>query len=143
MRPIAFINGVIFASAAALGGVLGVILCIRYVMTLDSSLDQTVVQSDLPLEELIRDMLIFAALAVLAGLTFWGQLTNRRWRWTAEYLLAVTIVAVLIIFLAAADQRSRDLICLAVVAAAGIVIWAAGWYSGAFRRIWAWLEEGG
>ncbi|MGA9851674.1 MAG: hypothetical protein WBR15_01930 [Gammaproteobacteria bacterium] len=110
MRPLAFINGVIFGSAAALGGVLGVILFFRYTLTLDSSLDQTVIRSDLLLGELFRDMLVFLALAVFAGFAFWGQLTSRRWRWAVEYVLAVAIAMVLIIFLASAGNRSRNLV---------------------------------
>ncbi|MGH8321619.1 MAG: hypothetical protein ACRESI_06665, partial [Gammaproteobacteria bacterium] len=105
MRPMSFINGVIFGSAVALGGVLGVILFFRYVLSLDDTLDQTVIRSNLPLGELLRDMLAFSVFAVLAGFAFWGQLTNRRWRWVVEYVLVLAIVVLLIVFLAPADSR--------------------------------------
>ncbi|MGB9428735.1 MAG: hypothetical protein WCC11_02485 [Gammaproteobacteria bacterium] len=143
MRPMTFINGVIFGSAAALGGVLGVILFLRYVLTRDSSLDQTVIRGDLPLGELLRDMLAFSALALLASAAFWGQVAKRRWRWAAEYVLAVAIAAAIIMFLASAGDRNRDLLVLTVAAVLGIVIWLAGWYSGFLQRIRAWLEEDG
>jgi hypothetical protein len=138
-----FINGVIFGSAAALGGVLGVILFLRYVLTRDSSLDQTVIRSALPFGELLRDMLAFSALALLAGIAFWGQIARRRWRWAAEYVLAVAIATAIIMFLAPIGDRNRDLLVLAGAALLGIILWLAGWYSGLLQRVRAWLEEDG
>lgn len=141
MRPLSFVNGVIFGSATALGGVSGVILFFRYVLTFDSSLDQTVVRSALPLSELWRYTLIFSVLAVLAGLAFWGQVVGRRWRWWAEFLLAVALAAVAIWFLTAPVDRIRDLVVLVLCMLIVLAIGAAGWHAGFFRRFHAWLED--
>jgi len=141
MRPLSFINGVIFGSTAALGGVSGVILFFRYVLSLDSSLDQTAIRSALPLGELGRDTLIFSVLAVLAGVAFWSQVVGRRWRWLAEFALALAIVAVAIWFLAAPANRELDLVVLALCALAALAVGAAGWYTRVFRRFSAWLEH--
>ncbi|MDE2091938.1 MAG: hypothetical protein KGJ08_08575 [Gammaproteobacteria bacterium] len=143
MRPMTFITGVIFASAAALAGVLGIILFLRFVMTMDSSLDQTVIRSDLPLRELVHDMGVFAGLALVGGMAFWGQLARRRWRWPAQYLLAVVLGSVLIFFLARQDERASDLALFALMALLAAIIGVMTGYTGWLRRLWAWFDEGG
>jgi hypothetical protein len=140
MRPLSFVNGVIFGSTTALGGVSGLILLFRYVLTLDDSLDQAVVRSALPLGELGRSTLIFSVLAVLAGLAFWGQVASRRWRWLAEFALASALAAAVIWYLAASGNRERDLVVLALCILVVLAIGAAGWYTGLFRRFHVWLE---
>lgn len=140
MRPVAFINGVIFGSAVAISGVLGVLLFFRFVLNLDGSLDQSVVRSGLPVAELLHYILIFSVLSVLAGTAFWGQLAQRSWRWVAEYILLVALAAVALNFLATTENRGRDLAVLAGVAAMGVLLWLGGWYSGLIRRIGAWFE---
>ena len=141
MRPLSFVNGVIFGSTAALGGVSGVILFFRYVLISDSSLDQIAVRSALPLGELERYTLIFSVLAVLAGLAFWGQVVGRRWRWLAEFVLGLALIAAGIWFLAAPANREHDLVVLALCVLTVLAIGAAGWYTGFFRRFHAWFED--
>lgn len=143
MRPMTFINGVILGSAAALAGVLGVILIFRLALISDHSLDQVVVRSDLPLGELLHDMLIFAALTLFSGLAFWGQLMQKRWRWLTECALAVAVAAVLIYFLASAENRVRDFWFLGVITVLGASVAALAWYSGLLSRLWSWLEDEG
>lgn len=141
MRPLTFLNGVILGSTAALGGVSGVILLFRYLLTRDGSLDQTVVQSALPLGELGRDALMFSVLALISGFAFWGQVKDRRWRWIAEVALILGLSAVATWFLAVPGNRARDLIALG---SGGLVVLGIGvtcWYTGLFRRISAWLED--
>lgn len=141
MRPLTFLNGVIFGSATALGGGSAVILLLRFVLGRDASLNQTVVQSALPIGELGRDAALFSAVAVLAGLAFWGQVATRRWRWMAELVLAVALSAAAVWFLAVPGDRARDLITLALAAIAVFTLGVAGWRTGFFRRIFAWLEK--
>ena len=116
MRPLTFVNGVIFGSAASLGAVLGVVLFFRWVMRIDPTLDQTVVQSDLPLGDLVEDMLIFSALAAVAGLGFWGELRARSWRGAVDGLLAVGLAAAMIHFFADPAVRLVDYAWLALTA---------------------------
>ena len=141
MRPMTFINGVLMGSAGALGAVLGVILFFRWVMVSDPTLDQTVVQSDLPLGQLLRDMCIFTALALLALAAFWGELKTRRWRLTADWLMALALVAVILFFFAEPAARLRDFTLLALAGVAGAVIYGIfsrlGWTAGLAR----WLGD--
>lgn len=135
MRPLTFINGVLLGSAGALGAVLGVILFFRWVLTGDASLDQTVVQSGLPLGELARDMCIFMGLAALAFAAFWGELKARPWRLVADYLHFVALGGVLVFFFAVPAALARDFGILAVAAVTAAFIygifsrsgWAAKW----------------
>lgn len=139
MRPLSFVNGVVFGSTDALAGVCGVILFLRYVLTLDASLDQSVVRSALPLAELAGCELIFSLLAVLAGWAFWGQVTGRRWRWLAEVALASALVAALMWFLSAGSDRARGLVllvlCAVTILAVGTAAWYAGWWSRCRHRL--------
>lgn len=118
MRPLTFVNGVIFGSAGALGAVLGIVLFFRWVMRIDPSLDQTVVQSDLPLGSLVEDMLIFCALASLAGLGFWGELLRKPWRAAVDILLGLGIAATAVFFFADPDVRATAYARLGVAALA-------------------------
>ena len=141
MRPLTFITGVIFGSAAALGSVLGLVLFFRWDMTLDASLDQTVVQTDLPLAALVLDMLIFLGLAALAGLALWGDLRRKAWRGRAAYLMGVALTGVCIFFLADAALRLRELAYLALLA-----VWLALSYTlarrlGLVRIMQGWLDN--
>lgn len=135
MRPLTFINGVLLGSAGALASVLGVILFFRWTLTSDPTLNQTVVTSDLPLGELLRDMCIFTGLALLALAAFLGELRVRRWRLTADYLLAVALTGVVLFFFAEPTNRLRDFAVLALAALLAAVIygifsrlgWVARW----------------
>ena len=140
MRPMTFINGVILGSSGALGCVLGLIIFFRWVLTQDHSLDQTVVLSSLPLAQLVEYMLIFLALAGLAGAGFAGELLQKPWRGVADYLLIIAVVGVILFFFADNAARARDLVFLACVALAGAAVLAALSRMGLLQRISTWLE---
>jgi len=141
MRPLTFINGVLLGSDGALASVLGIIMFFRWTLTSDPSLNQTVVSSELPRGELLRDMAIFTGLALLALAAFLGELRMKRWRVAADYLLAVALVGVVLFFFAEPAMRLRDFTVLAVAAV------LAGLIYGIFSRTpWAarlarWLED--
>lgn len=141
MRPLTFINGVLLGSSGALASVLGVILFFRWTLTSDPSLNQTVVHSDLPLGELLRDLCIFTVLALLALAAFLGELRVRHWRLVADYLLAVTLVGVVLFFFAEPDARVRDLVLLAVAALAGVLLYGVARSLGWTARFATWLGD--
>ncbi|HEU5399446.1 MAG TPA: hypothetical protein VFV77_09180 [Gammaproteobacteria bacterium] len=141
MRPMTFINGVIFGSAAALGVVLAILIFFRWVLTQDATLDQTVVLSDLPLRELLKDMLIFLGMAVVSGIAFAGELFRKPWRGALDYLQAVLLAGIILYFFAASDTRAHDLVFLGLVAFAGAVLLTALGRLGVFKRIAAWLGD--
>jgi hypothetical protein len=141
MRPMTFINGVIFGSAAALGVVLLIIIFFRWVLTQDASLDQSVVLSSLPLGELLRDALLFLALAALAGAAFLGELLRKPWRSVMDYLLAVAVTGVILFFFAEPEVRLRDLACLAALALVGAALLTALARMGVLKRVADWLGE--
>lgn len=141
MRPMTFINGVIFGSAAALGVVLLIIIFFRWVLTQDASLDQSVVLSSLPLGELLRDALLFLALGALAGAGFCGELLRKPWRGAVDYLLAVAVTGVIIFFFAEPETRLRDLAGLAALALVGAALLTALGRLGVLRRVADWLGE--
>lgn len=141
MRPLTFINGVLLGSAGALAGVLGVILFFRWTLTSDPSLDQAVVHSELPLAELLRDLCIFTALALLALAAFLGELRMRRWRLAADYLLAVALAGVVMFFFAAPDGRVRDYSLLGAAAMVGVLLYGVARGLGWVARFSAWLGD--
>src|ERR1700749_1146307 len=116
MRPLTFINGVILGSTGALASVLVIIFFFRWTLTSDPTLDQTVVTSDLPRDELLRDLLIFTGLALLALAAFRGELPVKRGRLMADYVMAVAVVGVVLFFFAEPANRLRDFAVLAVAA---------------------------
>jgi hypothetical protein len=141
MRPMTFINGVLLGSAGALASVLGVILFFRWVLVSDPSLDQTVVQSDLPLGELLRDMCIFTVLALLALAAFWGELKARAWRLAADWIMTLALAAVLVFFFAGPAARLRDLLWVGSCGVAGALLYAAARRLGLVTRVTHWLGE--
>ena len=141
MRPLTFINGVILGSSGALGSVLGLIVFFRWVMTRDPTLDQTVVQGSLPIGELLRDMLIFLGLALLALAAFWGELRRRPWRGPADFVLCVTLLWVLIFFFADPARYLREVALLGTGAAAGAVLLTVAGRLGLLERLGRWLGD--
>ena len=127
MRPLAFINGVI--------------LFFRWVMVLDPTLDQTVVQGHLPLAELVRDMCIFTLLTAAALAGFWGELRARPWRAKADFVLAVTLLAVLVYFFAEPASRLADLGWLAASSAVAAALFLAAGRMGLGARLARWLGD--
>jgi hypothetical protein len=141
MRPLTFINGVLLGSAGALSSVLGIILFFRWVLAGDPSLDQSVVQSQLPLNALLLDILVFSGLALLALAAFLGELRLRRWRVLADYLLVVGLVGVVIFFLAEPATRLRDLVFLGVAALAGALLFGLARSLGIVTRVSEWIGD--
>ena len=141
MRPMTFINGVILGSAGALGSVLGIIIFFRWVLTQDNTLDQTVVLSDLPLGDLVRDMLLFLGLTALAGAGFVGELLQKPWRGAVDYLLAAAVAGVVIFFFAEPAARGRDLVFLALAALLGAALLTALGRMGLLKRVSTWLDD--
>ena len=141
MRPMTFINGVILGSSGALGCVLGLIIFFRWVLTQDQTLDQTVVLSSLPLDQLVEYMLIFLGLTALAGAGFAGELLRKPWRGVADYLLATALVGVILFFFADAAARLRDLVLLALIALVGAALLTLLARMGVLQRIFTWLED--
>lgn len=141
MRPMTFINGVILGSSGALGVVLAILIFFRWVLTLDHTLDQTVVLSSLPLDQLARDMLLFLALTALAGAAFVGELLQKPWRGAADYLLAVAVTGIVIFFFAAPELRARELVLLAMLALAGAALLTALARMGLLKRLSTWLGD--
>jgi hypothetical protein len=119
-----FINGVIFACSTALAGGLLVIMLFRWTMRMDPSLDQSLVQGSLPLGELLRNLALFAVLAIVAGLTLRAEIKRRSWLWAAEAVLAFTIAAVMVFMLADPAQLARDLGIQVLAAGIGLAGWA-------------------
>ena len=141
MRPMTFINGVILGSSGALGCVLGLIILFRWVLTQDATLDQTVVLSSLPLDQLVEYMLLFLGLTGLALIGFLGELFQKPWRGVADYLLMTAVVGVILFFFADTAARARDLVFLACVALAGAAVLTALSRMGLLKRISTWLED--
>ena len=141
MRPLTFINGVLLGSSGALASVLGIILFFRWTLISDPSLNQTVVHSDLPLGELVRDLCIFTGLALLALAAFLGELRVKRWRLVADYLMSVALVGVVVYFFAEPETRLRDLSLLAVAAVVVVMLYGAARSLGWTARFSVWLGD--
>ena len=140
MRPLTFINGVIFGSAAALGAVLSLVIFFRWAMTQDPSLDQTVVSSDLPLDQLLLYVGVFLGFAALAGVSFWTGLKRRPTRWFWQFLSALMLVAIVVFFLADRENRARELVWVALFGLLAALLLLAAGYTGLLRQIERWLE---
>ena len=141
MRPMTFINGVIFGSSAALGVVLGIIIFFRWVLTQDATLDQTVVLSSCPWANSCATCCSSWRLAASRGAAFLGELLPEPWRGTLDYLLTVAVVGVVIFFFAEPATRLADLACLAALTLAGAALLTALGRMGFLKRVSDWLGE--
>ncbi len=141
MRPMTFINGVLLGSSGALAVVLGLILFFRWLMVGDPTLDQGVVTSELPLGEIMRDMVIFGGLALLSLAAFLGELRLKRWRLIADWLMVVTLVGVILFFFAEPGALLRDFTLLALAGILVAVIYGIFSRSGWGARLTHWLED--
>ena len=141
MRPMTFINGVMLGSSGALATVLGLILFFRWLMVGDPTLNQSVVQGDLPLGEILRDIAIFGGVALLSLAAFLGELRLKRWRLIADWLMAVAVVGVIIFFLGDPALRSRDLTLVILAGFAGAILFAAARRLGLLAPLSRWLGD--
>jgi|GEM_PF-3033814 len=141
MRPLTFINGVILGSAGALGSVLAIIIFFRWVLTLDDTLNQTVVRSDLPLGDLLQYMVIFQGVTVVAFAGFWGELKLKPWRSVANFVLAVTVSGVLVYFFAEPETRLRDMAWLGAATVVAGVLLTLAVRVGLAARLSRWLGD--
>ncbi len=88
MGPLGFLTGVVLGSAASIAAVLMMVLVIFLA-----------VSSDHPslLEEyrpLVRAVILFGLLAVVAGVAFVGLQKHRAWRWAAQGVMWATLAAI-------------------------------------------------
>lgn len=75
MSPLIFINGVIFASAAAI--TLGLLVTLFLVLLLGD--ESAVLAAEAG--PLMTSVVLFAVMTAASGLSFLGVLRQRRWRW--------------------------------------------------------------
>jgi hypothetical protein len=136
-----FINGVLLGSSGALSSVLGLIVFFRWLLVSDPTLDHGVVRSELPLDQLLRDMLIFGVLASLSLAAFIGELRGKRWRLLADWLMSMALVGVVIFFFAAPELLSRDFAVLLVVGIAAAVIFGLARRLGLLEPVSRWLGD--
>lgn len=87
MKALLIVDAALCALAATLALVLGVVL-ILYGFHTDLSAS---VAAEMPV--LATVMGCFAVLAVALGLAFWGQLRRVAWRWWAQAVAAVAVIA--------------------------------------------------
>lgn len=87
MRALLILDAALFALAATLALVLGVVL-ILYGFHTDLS---SRVGAEMPM--LATVMGCFAVLALLLGIAFWSQLRRVAWRWWAQAAAAFAVIA--------------------------------------------------
>lgn len=86
MRYLLILDAALFALAATMAVVLGVVL-ILYSFHADLSAR---VGTEMPAVATL--MLSFGALALVLGVAFWSLLRERRWRWWAQAGAAISLV---------------------------------------------------
>jgi hypothetical protein len=88
MKPSVALLGFVLGSAASITfGLIGVVVVFLFLPS-----ETPRVRSELPL--LLRSLAVFAALTLLAGLSFYGQLKDASWRRLAIAALLVLLGAV-------------------------------------------------
>lgn len=87
MKALLIVDAALCALAATLALVLGVVLILYGVHTDLSSR----VGAEMPMLTAVTGC--FAVLAVALGLAFWGQLRRLAWRWWAQAVAAVAVIA--------------------------------------------------
>lgn len=91
MSPLIFINGVIFASAAAI--TLGLLVTLLLVLMLGSESAALASESG----PLSVSVLLFAVMTAVSGVSFLGVLRERRWRWPGVAAMW-TVLALLVAY---------------------------------------------
>jgi hypothetical protein len=87
MRPLAFLNAILFGSAAAITFGLCAVLIIYLV------LQGRYPQLATEFVPLLRSSGMFAALSVVSGLSLYSSLKGLNWRWTAQTAMWITLAA--------------------------------------------------
>lgn len=136
MRPITFVNGIIFACSTVMTLVLGGMLLMRMALLSDQSVNPAELAGQLPAAELVRYALTVAVVAFCAAWALAGQLFLKPWRWRAQAAQLAAIVGAMGYLLASPGQRGLVLEGVALVV--GVV--AIGQVSGLFRRVWDWIN---
>lgn len=88
MGPLGFLTGVVLGSAAAISGVLAMVLIVFLVVSSDHP---ALLGEYAPL---VRAIVLFAVLAAVAGTAFVGLQQKRRWRWLAQGAMWATLAAI-------------------------------------------------
>ncbi len=136
MRPITFLNGIIFACSSAITLAMGVMLLMRLVLLSDQSVNAQEVMGQLPAADLLRYAATLFVVAVCAGWAFFGQLFLRPWRWRAQAVQVAAVLAALAYLFTPADGRVQVLEGVALIT--GVI--ALGQFSGLLRRVWEWIN---
>ncbi len=95
MSPLIFINGVIFASAAAI--TLGLLVTLLLVLLLGS--ESAVLAAEA--RPLVISVVLFAVMTAVSGLSFLGVLRQRRWRWLGVAGMLVVLVLLIVYYVPA------------------------------------------
>lgn len=88
MGPLGFLTGVVLGSAVSISAVLAMVLVMFLLVSSDHP---ALVQEYRPL---VRAVVLFALLAVVAGLAFFGLQKRRGWRWLAQGAMWAGLAAI-------------------------------------------------
>ncbi len=88
MGPLGFLTGVVLGSAVSISAVLAMVLVMFLVVSSDHP---SLIQEYRPL---VRAIVLFGVLAVLAAAAFVGLQRRRRWRWLAQGVMWAALVAI-------------------------------------------------
>lgn len=88
MGPMGFVTGVVLGSAVSISGVLTMVLVMFLVVSSDHP---SLIQEYAPL---VRAIVLFGVLAVVAGAAFVGLQRQHRWRWAAQGAMWATLLAI-------------------------------------------------
>ena len=88
MGPLAFLTGVVLGSAVSIAGVLAMVLVVFLAVSSDHP---ALLQEYAPL---LRAILLFGILAIVAGAAFTGLQRNRSWRWPAQVAMWATLAGI-------------------------------------------------
>ena len=94
MTPLVFLNGVLLGTCASIAFGLAV------VMLLFALLGTSEPQVASEWSSLGRSALIFLVMTALCGMSFIGQLTRKPWRWSAQAVMGLGMVATLYYYFA-------------------------------------------
>ena len=87
MRPLTVITGIVLGSCVSITVSLGAVLFIFLVLGEDYP------RLDSEFGALINSLLIFSAMTVISGLSFYSLLIRHRWRGTAQILMWLGVAA--------------------------------------------------